>query len=66
MNILKTKKKLIEYYFIGKFKRTLKTTGISSTKHAVYYEAERNAANVVKRFNTKEFTVKKFFSSFVI
>ena len=27
----------------------------------LYYEAERNAANVVKRFNTKEFTVKKKF-----
>jgi len=27
----------------------------------LYYEAERNAANVVKRFNTKDFTVKKKF-----
>ena len=53
--------------FLEKFKtaskQALKTTGISSTKHAVYYEAERNAANVVKRFNTKEFTVKKFFQA---
>ena len=37
-----------------------KTTGNCSTKvDALYYEAAKLAANVVKRFNTKNFTTRK-------
>ena len=40
--------------------------GICLTKPAaVYYEAAEHAANVIKRFNTKEFTAN-FFSELVI
>ena len=38
-----------------------KCNGCSTKTAAVYYEAAEHAANVIKRFNSKEFTAKYFF-----